>query len=145
MAQAAQAVRMTLTLCLPRDASTVPTVRHIVGSSLAELGVDADCRADIEGALSEASANVMRHSGPGDEFEATSEMNETEDVIPVVDTGHGFDFASPGLGTAEITAEQGRGIQLMRALVDRVRFLSKPEEGTIVHLEKVLEFTDRSR
>ena len=72
-------------------------------------------------------------------------MNETECVIRVVDTGHGFDFASPGLGTAEITAEQGRGIQLMRALVDRVRFLSKPEEGTIVHLEKVLEFTDRSR
>jgi hypothetical protein len=32
----------------------------------------------------------------------------------------------------------------MRALVDKVRFESKPEAGTIVHLEKNLEFDENS-
>ena len=32
----------------------------------------------------------------------------------------------------------------MRALVDRVLFTSKPEVGTIVHLEKALEYVDDS-
>jgi hypothetical protein len=33
-------------------------------------------------------------------------------------------------------------VTLMRALVDRVRFSSRPEAGTIVTLEKTLEFAD---
>ncbi len=32
----------------------------------------------------------------------------------------------------------------MRALVDSVKFISKPEAGTIVHLEKKLTFDDDS-
>ena len=43
---------------------------------------------------------------------------------------------------ADVTAESGRGLDLIRALVDRVKFISKPEEGVIVHLEKELEFDD---
>jgi hypothetical protein len=35
-------------------------------------------------------------------------------------------------------------VELMRALVDNVRFESKPEAGTIVHLEKELTFQDGS-
>ena len=144
MVQAAQrSVRMTLTLRLPRDASTVPVARHIIGRSLDELGVHENCRADIEVALTEASTNVVKHSAPGDAYEVSCELDDTVCIIRVVDTGHGFDHAALGLAAADSGAEEGRGIQLMRALVDQVRFLSKPEEGTIVHLEKVLEFTDR--
>ena len=32
----------------------------------------------------------------------------------------------------------------MRALVDEVKFVSKPEAGTIVHLEKTLSFAPDS-
>jgi serine/threonine-protein kinase RsbW len=133
-------VRITLTLNLPRDESTVPVARHIVRASLEEIGVAPGCTSDIEIALSEASTNVLKHSGPGDEYAVSCEMNDTTCVIRVVDTGHGFDHATLGYENADMSAEQGRGIQLMRALVDRAQFLSKPEEGTIVHLEKSLEF-----
>ena len=43
---------------------------------------------------------------------------------------------------AEPSAEDGRGIQLMRALVDEVTFTSRPQVGTVVHLEKQLTWVD---
>ena len=64
--------------------------------------------------------------------------------IRVVDRGWGFDFASLEEASADLSAERGRGIKLMHALVDRVKFVSKPEAGTIVHLEKHIEFAEGS-
>ena len=45
---------------------------------------------------------------------------------------------------ADSAAERGRGIALMRALVDTVSFESQPQAGTIVHLVKTLELEDYS-
>ena len=39
------------------------------------------------------------------------------------------------------SAEHGRGIAIMEALMDSLHFEVKPESGTVVHLEKALEFT----
>lgn len=36
------------------------------------------------------------------------------------------------------SAERGRGVALMRALVDSIDFDSDPESGTVVHLVKQL-------
>ena len=49
-----------------------------------------------------------------------------------------------GLVDAEPSAEDGRGIQLMRALVDEVTFTSRPQVGTVVHLEKQLSWSEGS-
>ena len=38
--------------------------------------------------------------------------------------------------------DSGRGIVLMRLMVDRIGFESRPEDGTIVHLQKRLELQD---
>ena len=62
----------------------------------------------------------------------------------MADRGAGFDGSLPGLVDAEPSAEDGRGIQLMRALVDRVTFISRPHKGTVVRLEKELEWQDGS-
>jgi hypothetical protein len=37
------------------------------------------------------------------------------------------------------SAEEGRGLALLSALVDGVRFESRPEAGTVVHLVKQLD------
>jgi serine/threonine-protein kinase RsbW len=39
-------------------------------------------------------------------------------------------------------AESGRGVALMDAVMDTVRFNSAPERGTVVHLVKQLTFDD---
>jgi serine/threonine-protein kinase RsbW len=136
-------VQLALSLALPRDELTVPVARHIAGGALEQLGVEADCVGDIQVALTEACTNVIQHSGPGDEYEIRVSLDEEYCVIRVVDTGHGFDSTSLA-DTSDLSAERGRGVELMRALVDNVRFESKPEAGTIVHLEKALAFQDGS-
>jgi serine/threonine-protein kinase RsbW len=130
-------------LSLPRDELTVPVGRHILRQAMKEIGVEAGCSGDIELALTEACANVLRHSGPADQYEVRVAIDERVCSIRVIDTGEGFDAdAVVQRGPSSRTAENGRGIELMRAIVDRVVLISKPEEGTIVHLEKELVFAD---
>ena len=137
-------MQITLTLSLPRDEGTIPVARHIASNAIEEIGVIEDAVHDIAVALTEACTNVLKHSGAGDEYEVSIEVAGDHCIIRVIDTGHGFDSTSLGLADADTSAEQGRGIQLMRALVDQVKFISKPEAGTIVHLEKALTFEDDS-
>jgi serine/threonine-protein kinase RsbW len=126
-------------LCLPRDSSTLPVVRHIAAAALRELGVEEEAIADVSLALTEAAANVVKHSGVDDKYEIHFILENSTCEIRVIDTGHGFDSGSLGVSMAGPSEEQGRGMALMAALVDSVRFESRPEDGTIVHLVKDLD------
>src|SRR3954467_10470498 len=108
------------------------------------LGVTDDCLTDIELALTEACTNVLDHATAGDEYQVVAGLKDATCVIEVIDTGRGFDADHLGHAETDPSAEEGRGIQLIRALVDRVHFRSRPERGMIVHLEKQLQFTDGS-
>jgi serine/threonine-protein kinase RsbW len=125
-------------LCLPRDSSTLSVVRHITASALEELGVVADEIGDVILALTEAAANVVKHSGADDQYEVHLVIENNTCEIRVVDSGRGFDSDSLGVNMAGPSEERGRGMALMAALVDSVRFESRPEAGTIVHLVKDL-------
>jgi serine/threonine-protein kinase RsbW len=137
-------VEIKFTLMLPRDALSVPVVRRVLNSTMQTLGVAEDCLTDIEIALTEACTNVLDHATAGDEYEVVAGLDDNRCVIDVVDTGRGFDADHLGRVEADPSAEEGRGIQLIRALVDRVHFRSRPERGMVVHLEKQLEFAEGS-
>ncbi len=135
------AVEINLGLLLPRDARTVPVARHICREALKELGVEEDCTNDIEVALTEACTNVLDHADAVDQYEVQLTLAEVQCVIRVVDHGRGFDSDAPR-SLADSRAEGGRGIALMEALVDTVKFESRPEAGTVVYLEKELAYTE---
>ncbi|MEA2509897.1 MAG: serine/threonine-protein kinase RsbW [Actinomycetota bacterium] len=136
-------MRVSFTLRLPRDELSVPIVRHICKSALLELGVEEPCLADIELAVTEACTNVLKHAqGTHQQYEVEVEVNEDAAEIRVIDAGVGF--STDAFQEASGTAEQGRGLHLMRALVDELQFISKPEQGTIVHLAKRLELSEDS-
>ncbi len=137
------AIEVMLALCLPQDASTVPFARHIARYAMEELGVTPDCIYDVEVALTEACANVIRHAESDDEYEIQVSIGEDQCELRVKDTGRGFDVESLSERT-DGSAERGRGVALMRALVDTINFDSDPESGTVVHLVKRLSF-GRSR
>jgi serine/threonine-protein kinase RsbW len=136
-------MRMAMSLLLPRDELSVPVARHLAAGAMEELGVAQACADDIQVALTEACTNVILHSGPGDAYEIAVDVDEESCVIRVIDRGVGFDA---GEGRPEVagTAESGRGMGLMHALVDQVLFESRPEAGTVVHLEKTLEYGEGS-
>jgi serine/threonine-protein kinase RsbW len=135
-------MELSLALTLPRDEQTVPVARHIVRNAMDQVGVEETCVYDFELALSEACTNVLLHSGPGDLYVVRLDLEDRIGVIRVIDVGHGFDSARLQADDPLLDAERGRGLGLMRALVDRVDFTSRPEAGTIVTLEKVLTYSD---
>ena len=131
-------------LCLPRDAGTIPLVRHLCGASLRQLGAPPHSIADIELALTEACTNVLKHGGPGNDYEIAMEITSEGCMLQVSDTGSGFDHARLRAGEDDTAGEGGRGIQLMRALVDEVHIVSEADAGTAVHLVKRLTWPEAS-
>ena len=134
------------TLCLPRDEASVPVVRHVCRDALVLLGVTDDCVSQIELAVTEACTNVLRHvEGTDAEYEVSVSVNETRCDIRLLDSaGEIFAHEEHGREEAHPEAESGRGIFLMRAMVDELKFVSEPETVSVVHLVKNLELNEDS-
>ena len=138
-------MEITFKLCLPRDEASVPVVRHLCRDSLLKLGVVDECVSDIELAVTEACTNVLNHAaGTDEQYEVTVDVNEKTCEIRIIDTGKGFDHADVGHTSSAHSAESGRGVFLMRALVDDLDFVSEPEQGTVVRLVKTLTLEPNS-
>src|SRR5882724_6722845 len=93
---------------------------------------------DIEIALREALANAIihgNHENPGKQVYVRCRCKSDEVSIAVKDEGRGFDLNKIADPTApENTGSvHGRGIYLMRALMDEVRF---EEGGVVVYMRK---------
>ncbi len=133
-----------LVLAFPRDFQTVPVARRIVDASMVAVGVTQECSSDVTLALTEACTNVIDHSGPGDEYEVQFALDNEVCSIKVIDIGRGFDPEAVGADGADTDAESGRGIQLMRHLVDDLRFESNPSDGSTVTMFKTIEYAEGS-
>ena len=120
-------MEIRMVLFLPRDAASVPVSRQVLAGCLETLGVTADTRLDIALALSEACANVIRHAGPGDEYEVLARVTGGRCVIEVVNAGNGQPVMTPA-----------RGLKIMDAVVDDLSLTGNGREGTTVHFEKGL-------
>ncbi|MGH9011789.1 MAG: ATP-binding protein [Acidimicrobiia bacterium] len=132
-------------LRLPRDAVTVPLVRTICRDAMSRLGVTSDCQGDVALALTEACANVVQHAGGDDnEYDVQIEFTGAICHIRVVDRGQGIDLRDSARTETILDQASGRGIVLMRLMVDRIAFESRPEDGTIVHLQKRLELEENA-
>jgi serine/threonine-protein kinase RsbW len=136
-------VNITLALCLPREGPSVGIARHICRDALVSLGVNDGCVADIELAVTEACTNVLRHAASeSHEYEVQVEIDDRSCQIRVLDAGDNFHMTEEQV-PAPVTAETGRGLFLMRAMVDELDLDHEPEAGTVVKLTKELAF-DRS-
>jgi serine/threonine-protein kinase RsbW len=138
-------MEINLVLHLPRDVTSVPVSRQVLDGCLETLGVTPDTRADIALALSEACANVVQHAGLGDEYQVQVSVGNGQCVIEVVNTGSGADGAwADGVTlTSEPvspTAEHGRGLKIINAVMDNLQLTGNGCQGTTVHFEKKLEW-----
>ena len=129
-------------LRLPQDEASVPLVRHVVTSTLDRLGVDDACIFDVQIAVTEACTNVLKHAdGHRDDYEVKVAVFPDRCEIHVTDVGVGL---VPGVlerVPAGVEDETGRGVQLMRSLVDQLQFSAGPRAGLSVRLLKRLSFT----
>lgn len=137
-------MEVNIGVCLPRDAETVPLVRTAIAHTLRIFGVDEDCIYEVGLAVSEACANVIDHAATEDEYEVAVHVNEKRCSIDVKDTGGGFDASSLTDIMPSSDSARGRGVAIMRAVMDNVDLTSSPEAGTIVHLVRTLRVREDS-
>jgi serine/threonine-protein kinase RsbW len=137
-------VRIQVAMVLPLEARSVPLVRRTVATALSSAGVADDCVGEVEVALSEACTNVYRHAGDGASYEVVITIGDERLTVDVLDSGNGFDgVKAASADMAELDAEGGRGIALMRALSDRAVFDTVTGGGGgSVHLMKNLRWAD---
>jgi len=78
-------------LVFPREALSVPVMRHVLGDTLRGLGADDDGVADLLLAVTEACSNVVRHGGPGQRYEVLASVGRGGCLVQVVNSGGRFD------------------------------------------------------
>ena len=109
-------VVVKLCLVFPREALSVPVMRHMLGDALRGLGADDDELAELLLAVTEACTNVVRHGGPGRRYEVVASLGQRGCRIEVQNTWQGFAGGRlPGLrrrpwpGSASVVRPRRRG------------------------------------
>ncbi|MGZ8743566.1 MAG: ATP-binding protein [Nocardioides sp.] len=132
---------LDLSVALPRESVSVPVVRRLAAQALRAFGVLDEDVDDVQLAITEACANVIDHAGATDTYDVKIELSADRCAITVVDQGGGFDVDRVP-AQADDDAEMGRGVALMRAVVDNVAFRNEPQAGAVVHMVKQLRYVE---
>jgi serine/threonine-protein kinase RsbW len=103
-----------------------------------KCGCVSEGESDVELALREALANAIihgNHENPGKHVYVSCRCEPSEISLAIKDEGRGFDIEKIADPTAPENqgSIHGRGIYLMKALMDEVRF---EEDGVVVHMRK---------
>jgi serine/threonine-protein kinase RsbW len=135
------ATNHVLRIDAPSSAWLIDAIDAFVGAVAASGGLGADAAQDVQIAVHEAVMNAVMHgSGRGSARRFILEVSLDPEALEVSvrDEGQGFDpcavpdpLVEPNLGT-----NCGRGIFLMRALMDEVAFLPNAGGGTHVRMLK---------
>ena len=130
-------------IIIPSSLDFLPKVDEYIERKLRRLGVDEDKLADIAVSVSEAVTNAVMHGNKNDlnknvtiNLKADSSCVE----ITVEDEGHGFvpECINSPIETKNLLKETGRGIFILKSLMDKVEFTVQPKRGTTVKMTKFL-------
>ena len=122
---------------LPRDARSLPLMRGLLRQALEHLDVATPTIEEVVLALTEACANVVQHAGEHEEYQVDVAITDDTCVLGVLDEGHGFDFEKVSVAEGS-PLESGRGLVLMQALVDDLKFVRTEDGRHRVELVKKL-------
>ncbi len=127
--------------------------RVVAAAFIAGLNVTVDELEDVKTAVSEAVTNAIIHGYK--ECGGTVVMNaalkkESTDTylltVEICDTGVGIEDVEkamqPMFTTGLENERSGMGFSFMEAFMDKVRVVSSPNMGTVVHMEKRLKVYD---
>jgi serine/threonine-protein kinase RsbW len=131
-------VDIAFTVHLPVDTGSVPFVRGLCRQALEHLHVGTTVIDEVTLALTEACANVVQHAGDHAEYEVAVAIDDRLCRISVVDSGNGLDPAELAARDERSPLDEGRGLLLMQALVDRLDFRHESDGRHRVTLEKRL-------
>ena len=129
---------MALECSLPSEVTAISPFVDRLMLLLSNCGFVPEGVSDVEIALREAMANAIIHGNHEDRrkhVHVSCRCEPGEVSIAVKDEGKGFDINNVPDPTApeNIGSVHGRGIHVIRALMDEVRF---EERGAVIHMRK---------
>ena len=127
------------TLTLPSDARMLSVVRCFVEAVCQTFPLDRSIVHAIVVATGEAVTNVVRHAHnnrPDAQMQIQCQIRDNAIEIQILDEGEPFDLtAVPELDPAELRVG-GRGVFLMRALIDELSCQPRGERGNALRMVK---------
>jgi serine/threonine-protein kinase RsbW len=118
------------------DIAELAEVREWLERTLRDHAIPGEARGRLLLCVHEVCANALRFGRSSDGVTVSVRFNGTKVLATVRDHGGGFDPAPLRHSCPEPECESGRGLFLMRALMDRVEF--RTDHGTEVTLEKLV-------
>lgn len=133
---------ISLALTLPTKHEFVRVTRRALRDYLREADIDVPSADDVVLAVGEACTNAVQHAYPDGSgtFDVKVEVVGDEILAEVVDRGVGFEAFERTLAGGGTRAVAGRGLELIRRLVNEVEVLSPlPSGGTRIKMRRVLK------
>ena len=121
----------------PQPAS-VAIARRMVTEALATVDVDPAALEDIRLAVSEACANVVLHGPSEGIYEVGLHLRGDRCELVIRDGGAHLDAGELPDALPSASTPSGRGLAIMRAVMDEVDVTVDPDRGTAVRLVKRL-------
>lgn len=130
-----------IVLSVPSEDRFVYLLDLVVSYIAKEMEFDEETTEQVNLAVIEAGTNAMRHGNENDPEKITLfrfRLEEDKLTISVKDSGSGFDPEEVGdpLSPENFMKPCGRGIFLMRALMDEVEYCVDENTGTEVRMVK---------
>ena len=137
-------LRVAIDLAIPSDVRYIERVVDLVRRQCAELAYSPrHCALNVPVALAEALANAILYGNaeaPDTRVQVRAQVDREALVVEIADEGRGFDLdaCTQDPTTAEhLEDEGGRGLFLMRRLMDRVERFARtqgPDHANVVRL-----------
>jgi len=121
---------------LPLDVSALPGARRQLQAFLDGLDVERDVIDVVLLCVQEACKNAVCHSGSGESIDVSITLDDDAVYAVVRDYGGGFDHARLPHRPPHPLSASGRGLFLIRALMDQVEIHGS--SGTEVRMCKIL-------
>lgn len=130
------------TLSLFADFEQLAKIRDFVATACCDLGLAQDAIYDLQLAVDEACANVIKHAygGRGGKIKVT--VKAVGDAVQVIIRDWGSAFDPQAVAIPDVTAPLedrplgGLGLFLMRRMMDRVHFQFDQEQGNTLTMTK---------
>ena len=136
-----QVIREDNRIIIPSSLEYLREVEEYVEEKLKQKKLSQDLLADIAISVTEVVTNAVCHGNRNDSRKkvyVSVEVHPRQVVVSVADEGTGFDPAQLPNPTEEenLLKDAGRGIFIVKSLMDEVKFEAGPKGGTTITLVK---------
>lgn len=137
-----QAAIDAIEIRVPCKPEYVRTVRRTIAEFAESFDMPRSAVEEVEIAASEAVANVIRHAYPDLDCKIPPMRIKCSHkygglTVEIIDKGRGFNAPASGvIPEVDLSRDGGLGIILIKCLMDKVSYVSKPSEGTRIRMTK---------